>query len=89
MNIVSFPTFSLLKPNTLKAVPKQIKAKQRRALTGQDFQTLPSVRRKRALPEEIIQLLTYMREREWGEGGRRASWVLLFPLTQGPRLLIR
>lgn len=29
MNIMSFPTISLLKPNILKAVPEQIKAKQK------------------------------------------------------------
>lgn len=42
MTIVSFLTFSLLKPNAFKAVSEQIKAKQPRALTtGQDFQSLP------------------------------------------------
>lgn len=38
MTIVFFPTFSLLKPNALKTVSDQIKAKHPRALkTGQDF----------------------------------------------------
>lgn len=44
--------FSLLKLNTLKVVPDQIKAQPRKDVTIQDFLSLPLVMRKRGLPEK-------------------------------------
>lgn len=75
MNIVSFSTLSLLKPNILKAVPEQIKAKQQRALKWSGFLVFSfSQGEREKLPAETMEFLTKMQENEERkEGGLPGS----------------
>lgn len=66
MNTVSFTMFSILKL-TLKAVSKQIKVKQQKAVTGQDFWSWIFTKRKKGPSKrQTIQLLTFMGEKGGG-----------------------
>lgn len=51
--------FSTLKPCTLKAVPEQIKAKQKRAQTGQDFSLFFQSREKVGFQKRNHTFITY------------------------------
>lgn len=71
---MSFPTFSLLKPNILKTVPEQIKAKQQRAVNGQDFWSLPSVKGKgRNFQQRDHANFNMQKNEETKEGGLPGS----------------